>query len=25
MSYPTLFTTPGLRDFAEAIDTERQA
>jgi hypothetical protein len=25
MSYPTLFTTPGLKAFAEAIDTERQA
>lgn len=24
MSYPTLFTTPGLKTFAEAIDTERQ-
>jgi hypothetical protein len=24
MSYPTLFTTPGLRAFAEEIDTERQ-
>ncbi|MGW7597279.1 hypothetical protein [Streptomyces antimycoticus] len=23
--YPTLFTTPGLKQFAEAIDTERQA
>ncbi|WP_432008684.1 hypothetical protein [Streptomyces bacillaris] len=23
--YPTLFTTPGVKDFAEAIDTERQA
>ncbi|WP_275558565.1 hypothetical protein [Streptomyces sp. 5-6(2022)] len=23
--YPTLFTTPGLRQFAEAIDAERQA
>jgi hypothetical protein len=25
MSYPTLFTTPGVRDFAEAVDLERQA
>ncbi|MFH9826748.1 hypothetical protein [Streptomyces bobili] len=25
MSYPTLFTTPGVRAVAEAIDTERQA
>ena len=25
MSYPALFTTPGLRAFAEAVDTERQA
>jgi hypothetical protein len=25
MSYPTLFTTPGVRAFAEEIDTERQA
>jgi hypothetical protein len=25
MSYPTIFTTPGLRAFAEAVDTERQA
>lgn len=25
MSYPTLFTTPGLRAFAEAVDIERQA
>jgi len=25
MSYPTVFTTPGLRAFAEAVDTERQA
>lgn len=25
MSYPIIFTTPGLRAFAEAIDTERQA
>lgn len=24
MSYPALFTTPGMRDFAEAVDTERQ-
>lgn len=24
MSYPTIFTTPGLKAFAEAIDTERQ-
>ena len=24
MSYPTLFTTPGLRAIAEEIDTERQ-
>lgn len=24
MSYPTLFTTPGVKAFAEAIDTERQ-
>ncbi|MEU0370609.1 hypothetical protein ABZ070_10150 [Streptomyces sp. NPDC006283] len=23
--YPTLFTTPGVKTFAEAIDTERQA
>lgn len=23
--YPTLFTTPGLKQFAEAIDAERQA
>lgn len=23
--YPTLFTTPGVKDFAEAIDAERQA
>lgn len=23
--YPTLFTTPGLKQFAEALDTERQA
>lgn len=23
--YPTLFTTPGLKVFAEAVDTERQA
>ncbi|MEU2339947.1 hypothetical protein ABZ608_41550 [Streptomyces sp. NPDC013172] len=25
MSYPTLFTTPGVRQFAEDVDTERQA
>ncbi|HET6355994.1 hypothetical protein [Streptomyces sp.] len=25
MSYPTLFTTSGLKTFAEAVDTERQA
>jgi hypothetical protein len=25
MSYPTLFATPGMRDFAVALDTERQA
>ena len=25
MSYPTLFTTPGVKAFAEAVDTERQA
>lgn len=25
MSYPTLFTTPGLRQLAEDIDAERQA
>jgi hypothetical protein len=25
MSYPILFSTPGVRDFAEAIDAERQA
>ncbi|MGW0347587.1 hypothetical protein ACWDX8_13395 [Streptomyces anthocyanicus] len=25
MSYPTLFTTPGLRALAEEIDAERQA
>ncbi|KMS79079.1 hypothetical protein ACH49_13560 [Streptomyces leeuwenhoekii] len=24
MSYPTLFTTPGIRAFAEEIDAERQ-
>lgn len=24
MSYPTIFSTPGVRAFAEAIDTERQ-
>lgn len=24
MSYPTLFTTPGLRAFAESVDAERQ-
>lgn len=24
MSYPTLFTTPGMRDFAQAVDAERQ-
>lgn len=24
MSYPTLFTTPGVKAFAEAIDAERQ-
>lgn len=24
MSYPTLFTTPGMRTFAEAVDAERQ-
>ena len=24
MSYPTIFTTPGVRAFAEAVDTERQ-
>jgi hypothetical protein len=23
--YPTLFTTPGVKDFAEAVDAERQA
>lgn len=22
--YPTLFTTPGVKDFAEAVDAERQ-
>ncbi|MEU6552064.1 hypothetical protein ABZ915_17535 [Streptomyces sp. NPDC046915] len=25
MSYPTIFTTPGVRQFAEEIDAERQA
>jgi hypothetical protein len=25
MPYPTLFTTPGVAAFAEAVDTERQA
>jgi hypothetical protein len=25
MSYPTLFTTPGVKAFAEAVDAERQA
>lgn len=25
MSYPALFTTPGVKAFAEAVDTERQA
>ncbi|MEU4170992.1 hypothetical protein AB0F46_29445 [Streptomyces sp. NPDC026665] len=25
MSYPALFSTPGVRAFAEAVDTERQA
>jgi hypothetical protein len=25
VSYPTLFTTPGVRQFAEEIDAERQA
>lgn len=25
MSYPTIFATPGVRAFAEAVDTERQA
>lgn len=25
MSYPTLFTTPGMRQLAEEIDAERQA
>lgn len=25
MSYPTLFATPGMKDFAEAVDIERQA
>ncbi|MFF7561935.1 hypothetical protein ACFZB4_18430 [Streptomyces pseudovenezuelae] len=24
MSYPALFTTPGMRNFAEAVDEERQ-
>ena len=24
MAYPTLFSTPGVKDFAEAIDAERQ-
>lgn len=24
MSYPTLFSTPGVRQFAEDVDTERQ-
>ncbi|MET8982110.1 hypothetical protein ABZX85_41660 [Streptomyces sp. NPDC004539] len=24
MSYPAIFTTPGLRAFAEAVDAERQ-
>lgn len=24
MSYPVLFTTPGMRDFADAVDAERQ-
>lgn len=24
MSYPTIFTTPGVRQFAEDVDTERQ-
>ena len=24
MSYPALFTAPGMRDFAEAVDAERQ-
>lgn len=24
MSYPTLFTTPGVKAFAEAVDVERQ-
>lgn len=23
MSYPTLFSTPGVKDFAEAVDVER--
>ena len=25
MSYPTLFSTPGVKAFAEAVDAERQA
>lgn len=25
MSYPRIFATPGVGDFAEAVDTERQA
>lgn len=25
MTYPTLFATPGVKTFAEAVDTERQA
>ncbi|MFJ3037755.1 hypothetical protein [Streptomyces tendae] len=25
MSYPTIFTTPGVRQFAEDVDAERQA
>lgn len=25
MPYPTLFVTPGVKAFAEAVDTERQA
>jgi hypothetical protein len=24
MSYPAIFTTPGMRNFAEAVDEERQ-
>jgi hypothetical protein len=24
VSYPTLFTTPGVKDFAQAVDAERQ-